>query len=94
MAGDDGIFFIFLFPEFLNLEAKGKWNGVETSNWQGIENITITNNTFSYNKTALSIECSVNTTIKSNMFIKNSKSLSKQSKIILQNNNTNLVFEN
>ena len=77
-----------------DLEAKGKWNGVETSNWQGIENITITNNTFSYNKTALSIECTLNTVIKSNIFIKNSKSLSKQSKIILQNNNTNLVFEN
>lgn len=77
-----------------NLEAKGKWNGVVASDWQGIENMTITNNTFSFNKTALSIECSLNTVIKSNIFIRNSKDLSKESKIILQNNNTGLVFEN
>lgn len=77
-----------------DLETKAKWNGVETASWQGIENITITNNTFSYNKAALSIECTSNTVIKSNMFIKNSKDLSKGSKIIIQNNNSNLVFEN
>jgi len=77
-----------------DLEATGKFNGVATADWQGIENITITNNTFSYNKSALSIECSLNTVIKSNIFIRNSKDLSKESKLILHNNNTNLVFEN
>lgn len=76
-----------------DLEAKTKWNGVATADWQGIENITITKNTFSYNKTALSVECSVNTVIKGNTFIRNSKDLSKESEIIIQNNNTNLVFE-
>lgn len=77
-----------------NLEAKGKWNGVETATWQGIENITITNNTFSYNKRALSIECSVNTVIKSNRFLRNSRDSSKESEVIFKKNNTNLVFEN
>lgn len=77
-----------------DLEAKGKWNGVENSEWQGIENITITNNTFSYNSRALSVENSVNTVIKSNTFIRNSKDLSDKHEIMLQNNNTNLVFEN
>jgi parallel beta-helix repeat protein len=76
-----------------DLESKTKWNGVATSDWQGLENITITNNTFSYNKLALSIECSVNTIIKGNTFIRNSKDLSKESDVILQNNNTNLIFE-
>jgi hypothetical protein len=76
-----------------NLEAKGKWNGVEVTEWQGLENFTITNNTFLYNKLALSIECSLNTVIKANKFIRNSKDLSKESEIIFKNNNTNLVFE-
>lgn len=76
-----------------DLEAKGKWNGVEATEWQGLENISITNNTFLYNKLALSIECSLNTLIKSNRFIKNSKDLSKESEIIFKNNNTNLIFE-
>ncbi|WP_299668227.1 right-handed parallel beta-helix repeat-containing protein [uncultured Polaribacter sp.] len=76
-----------------NLEAKGKWNGVEATEWQGLEDFTITNNTFLYNKHALSIECSVNTIIKSNKFIRNSKDLSKKGEIIFKNNNSNLVFE-
>lgn len=76
-----------------DLEAKTKWNGVATADWQGIENITITKNTFSYNKRALSIECSVNTLIKGNTYIRNSKDLSKESEIIYENNNANLVFE-
>ena len=76
-----------------NKEAKGKWFGVETANWQGIKNITITNNTFSYNKKALSIESTENTIIKSNMFVKNSRDLSNEDKILFKNNNTNLVFE-
>lgn len=76
-----------------DLEAKGKWNGVTTADWQGIENVTITNNTFSYNKRALAVECTVNTLIKSNTFIRNSKDLSKDHEIIMENNNTNLVFE-
>lgn len=77
-----------------DLEAVGKWNGVETSSWQGIKNITITNNTFSYNKRALAVECTVNTVIKGNKFIKNAKDLSSENEILLKNNNTNLVFEN
>ena len=76
-----------------NKEAKGKWFGVETANWQGIKNITITNNTFSYNKKALSIESTENTIIKSNMFVKNSRDLSNENEIIFKDNNTNLVFE-
>ena len=77
-----------------NKVPNGKWYGVTTANWQALENITITNNTFSYNKKALSIESTVNAVIKSNMFIKNSKDLSKQSELIFENNNTNLIFEN
>jgi hypothetical protein len=76
-----------------NKVPNGKWYGVATANWQALENITITNNTFSYNKKAISIESTVNAIIKSNMFIKNSKDLSKESELIYQNNNTNLVFE-
>lgn len=77
-----------------DLEAKTKWNGVEGSVWQGLENITITNNTFSYNRRALAIECSKNTLIKNNTFIRNSKDLSEEHEIMLENNNSNLVFEN
>lgn len=77
-----------------DLEAKGKWNGVATADWQGIENITITNNTFLYNKCALSVQCSVNTVIKGNKFIRNMKDLSEEGTVLLKNNNTNLVFEN
>jgi len=77
-----------------NPEAKGKWSGVATADWQGLENISITNNTFLYNKRALSIECSVNTVIKGNKFIRNLKDLSDENELILKNNNTNLVFEN
>ncbi|WP_027138654.1 right-handed parallel beta-helix repeat-containing protein [Gaetbulibacter saemankumensis] len=77
-----------------NPEAKGKWCGVATAEWQGLENISITNNTFLYNKRALSIECSVDTFIKGNQFIKNVKDLSDENEILLKNNNTNLVFDN
>jgi parallel beta-helix repeat protein len=76
-----------------NPNAKTKWSGVATADWQGINNITITNNTFSYNKKALHIECTKNTVIKSNRFIKNSTDLSEQSEIITKNNNSNLIFE-
>lgn len=76
-----------------DLEAKGKWNGVASADWQGIENVTITNNIFSYNKRALAIECSVNTVVKSNKFIRNSKDLSPDYEIMLESNNTNLFFE-
>jgi cytolysin (calcineurin-like family phosphatase) len=77
-----------------DLETKGKWNGVATSDWQGLENISVTNNTFLYNKRALSIECSVNTVVRGNKFIRNLKDLSEKSEILLKNNNTNLVFDN
>ncbi|WP_242120557.1 right-handed parallel beta-helix repeat-containing protein [Aestuariivivens sediminicola] len=77
-----------------NPEAKGKWSGVATADWQGLENISITNNTFLYNKRALSIECSVNTVVRGNQFIRNSKDLSEDYEILLEDNNTNLVFEN
>jgi hypothetical protein len=76
-----------------NPESNKKWSGVAIADWQGIHNITITNNTFSYNKKALHIECTKNTVIKSNRFIKNSTDLSEQSEIITKNNNSNLVFE-
>lgn len=77
-----------------NLNAKGKWNGTAKSEWNGIENITITNNIFSYNKRALSIECSENTIVKSNKFIRNSKDLASEYEIIHESNNTGLIFEN
>lgn len=77
-----------------DLEAKGKWNGVATADWQGLENISITNNTFLYNKRALSIECSTNTVVSGNKFIRNLKDLSDENEILLKNNNTNLVFDN
>ncbi|MGB5982112.1 MAG: right-handed parallel beta-helix repeat-containing protein [Nonlabens sp.] len=70
-----------------------KWSGVATADWQGLENIVITNNTFRYNKRALSIECTVNTVIKGNQFIMNPNDPSEQSELILKNNNTNLVFD-
>lgn len=77
-----------------NLDAKTKWNGVAKSDWQGIENISITNNTFSYNKRALAVECTINTLIKDNTFIRNSKDISDNHEIMLETNNTNLNFDN
>ncbi|SED13969.1 parallel beta-helix repeat (two copies) [Tenacibaculum sp. MAR_2009_124] len=77
-----------------NLKGKGKWYGVTTTDWKGLNNISITNNSFSYNKHALSIECSINTVIKSNTFNRNPNDLSVESNIIYKNNNSNLVFEN
>lgn len=76
-----------------DLETKTKWNGVEKADWQGIENITITNNTFSYNKRALAIECSTNTVVKGNTFIRNSKDHSDDHEIMLESNNSNLDFQ-
>ena len=76
-----------------NLNAKTKWNGVATTDWQGLENIKITNNIFSYNKRALSIECSNNTIIKGNKFMRSTNDLSKEHELIFKNNNSNLVFE-
>lgn len=77
-----------------DLEVTRKWNGVETADWQGLENIIITNNTFLYNRRAISIECTVNSVVKLNKFIRNSKDLSKDSEEILQKNNSNLIIEN
>jgi hypothetical protein len=77
-----------------DLEVTSKWNGVETADWQGLENIIITNNTFLYNRRALSIECTVNSFVKLNKFIRNSKDLSKDGEEILQKNNSNLIIEN
>ena len=76
-----------------NLNAKTKWNGVATTDWQGLEHIKITNNIFSYNKRALSIECSNNTIIKGNKFMRSTNDLSKEHELIFKNNNSNLVFE-
>lgn len=76
-----------------DLETKNKWNGVETADWQGIKNVTITNNTFLYNKRALSIECSENTIVRGNQFVRNVKDLSSENEILHNNNNSNLVFE-
>lgn len=77
-----------------DLEVTRKWNGVETADWQGLENIIITNNTFLYNRRAISIECTANSVVKLNKFIRNSKDLSKDSEEILQKNNSNLIIEN
>ena len=77
-----------------NVNAKSKWKGVATASWQGLENITITNNVFSYNKRALSVECTTNATIKSNTFLHNPEDKAADTEIILKQNNTNLVFEN
>jgi hypothetical protein len=77
-----------------DLEVTSKWNGVETADWQGLENIIITNNTFLYNRRALSIECTVNSFVKLNKLIRNSKDLSKDGEEILQKNNSNLIIEN
>ena len=76
-----------------NLKAKTKWNGVTSADWQGLENIKITNNIFSYNKRALSIENSINTFIKGNKFMRSTNDLSKEGEVIFKNNNSKLVFE-
>tara|TARA_R110001632_G_scaffold105447_1_gene214859 strand:+ start:13875 stop:15653 length:1779 start_codon:yes stop_codon:yes gene_type:complete len=76
-----------------NLNSKTKWSGVALSDWQGLENIKITNNIFSYNKRALSIENSTNTLIKGNKFMRSSNDLSKEHELILNRNNSNLIFE-
>lgn len=76
-----------------NPDAKTKWSGVATTEWQGLENIKITNNIFSYNKRALSVECTTNTLIKGNRFLRNSNDLSEENEIILNRNNSNLVFD-
>jgi hypothetical protein len=77
-----------------NLEAEGKWNGTTRSEWQGVNNIAITNNTFSYNIRALHIQCTTNTLIKGNRFIRNSNDLAKEHEIMTEDNNSNLVFDN
>ncbi len=77
-----------------NLKVKTKWNGVAKADWQGLENITVTNNTFLYNKRALAVECTKNIVIKNNKFIRNVKDLSNEYEIILKTNNSNLTFEN
>lgn len=76
-----------------NVNAKSKWKGVATAPWKGLENITITNNIFSYNKRALSIECTTNSVIKSNTFLHNNEDISKSFEIILKQNNSNLQYE-
>ena len=76
-----------------NPDTDKKWSGVETASWQGIENISITNNTFSYNKRALAIECSVNTVIKSNQFIRNSEYPSDVDQVLMEENNSDLIFQ-
>ncbi len=76
-----------------NPDSKTKWSGVATADWQGLNNIRITNNIFSYNKRALSIECSTNTLITGNKFLRNSNDLSKEYELILENNNSNLIFQ-
>jgi len=77
-----------------NPESDRKWSGVTPTDWEGIENIKITNNIFSYNKRALSIQCSQNTVIQGNKFMKNSTSLSNEDELIFEVNNTNLIFDN
>lgn len=74
-----------------NTESKGKWFGVENSKWQGIENITISNNIFSFNKRPISVQSTSNTVIKGNKFIKNSLDTSKEVELILDINNSNLT---
>ncbi|UXX80068.1 right-handed parallel beta-helix repeat-containing protein [Reichenbachiella carrageenanivorans] len=54
-----------------NPESKSRWCGVATADWQGINNIWILNNTFMYNKMAMSIECSENIFLQGNRYIHN-----------------------
>ena len=54
----------------------------------------ITKNEFYYNKRAISVECSPNTTIKGNTFLHNPEDKANNAEIIFKENNTNLRFEN
>ncbi len=77
-----------------NPDTDKKWSGTTPTDWQGIKNISITNNIFSYNKRALSIQCTQNTVIQGNRFIKNSTDLSNTDELIFEVNNSNLTFDN
>jgi parallel beta-helix repeat protein len=91
---DEDVATIFIkIVKLKNPEAKTIWKGVATTDWQGIENITITNNIFSYNKRAISVECSKNTVIKGNRFVKNSTDLTTGGEVFREYNNTNLIVE-
>ena len=76
-----------------NPNSKTKWSGVAKTDWQGLKNISITNNIFSYNKRALSIENSMNTLIKGNKFMRSTNDFSREGEVIFKNNNSKLVFE-
>lgn len=75
-----------------NPNAKTKWSGVAKADWQGIENIKITNNIFSYNKRALSIENTTNIIIEGNKFLRRSNDPSEKHEVLYQNNNSNLIY--
>ncbi|TLX75621.1 right-handed parallel beta-helix repeat-containing protein [Labilibacter sediminis] len=77
-----------------NPEAKGKWCGVATAPWQGLQNIFILNNSFVYNKRAISIECSKDVFIKGNTFIHNSEDPVSEFENVFEQNNSNLNIEN
>jgi hypothetical protein len=91
---DEDVAAIFMkVVKLKNLDAKTKWKGVEATDWQGLENISITNNIFSYNKRAISVECTKNTLIKGNKFMKNSTDLTTGGEVFREFNNTNLIVE-
>jgi parallel beta-helix repeat protein len=91
---DEDVATIFMkVVKLKNPDAKTPWKGVATTDWQGLENITITNNIFSYNKRAISVECSKNTVIKGNKFMKNSTDLTSGGEVFRESNNTNLLVE-
>lgn len=75
-----------------------KWCGVEPSKWQGIENVIITNNKFSYNKSAINLQNVNNALIINNVFTNNSNKVdaintNDKSKEVVTHNCSNLHFE-
>ena len=77
--------------------ASEKWCGVEPSNWQGIENIIITDNYFLYNKSAINLQNLKTALILDNKYEHNSKDITITANEIPQNvktfNCSNLHFE-
>jgi hypothetical protein len=75
-----------------------KWCGVETSKWQGIENIIITNNKFQYNKSAINLQNVNNALILTNEYKDDStvtylKTSNEKNKEVITINCSNLHFE-
>ncbi|NME71810.1 right-handed parallel beta-helix repeat-containing protein [Flammeovirga aprica] len=77
-----------------NPQAKGKWCGVATAEWQGLNTIAIEGNNFIYNKRAISIECAQNIFLGNNTFTRNPNDLFKlQKDPVFQDNVSNVIVE-